>query len=114
MKNAVSSMRRIWLKKVFFLSLATLTSSKVVFGASKTAQAAVHYQDHPAQGKMCGMCRFFIPDGVTAPGKGMMGSAMSGMSGMSGMKGCKSGTCQLVAGKISPMGYCILYSPVPA
>ncbi len=55
---------------------------------------------------MCGMCRFFIPDGATAPGKGMMGS------GMAGMKGCKSETCQLVAGKINPMGYCVLYSPV--
>ncbi len=110
MKNSGSSIRRLWLKKVLFLSLATLTSSKVGFGASKTAQAAVHYQAHPAQGKMCGMCRFFIADGATAPGKGMMGS---GMSGMSGMKGCESGTCQLVAGKISPMGYCILYSPVP-
>ena len=107
MKDTVSPLRRMWLRKVFFLSLATLASSKVAFGASKTAQAAVHYQDHPAQGKMCGMCRFFIPDGATAPGKGMMGS------GMSGMKGCKSGTCQLVAGKISPMGYCILYSAVP-
>lgn len=108
MKDTVSPLRRIWLGKVFSLSLATLASSKLAFGASKTAQATVHYQDHPLQGKMCGMCRFFIPDGATAPGKGMMGS------GMAGMKGCKSGTCQLVAGKISPMGYCILYSPISA
>ncbi|MHB0991602.1 MAG: hypothetical protein ACYC3O_02945 [Burkholderiales bacterium] len=92
----------------FTLLLAAAASPDLAFGAVKTAQAAVHYQDHPAQGKMCGMCRFFIPDGTNAPGKGMMGS------GMSGMKGGKSGTCQLVAGKISTMGYCILYSPVPA
>ena len=108
MKDTVSPLRRIWLRKVFSLSLATLVSSKLAFGAGKTPKVNVHYQDHPAQGKMCGMCRFFIPDGATAAGKGMMGS------GMAGMKGCKSGTCQLVAGKISPMGYCILYSPVPA
>ncbi|HET9114148.1 MAG TPA: hypothetical protein VFN66_09820 [Burkholderiales bacterium] len=99
--------RRIWLRKIFAISVAIPVSSKAVFGASKIAQVAVHYQIRPAQGKMCGMCRFFIPDGATAPGKGMMGS-------MTGMNGCQSGTCKLVAGKISPMGYCVLYSPVSA
>ena len=107
--DSISPSRRIWLGKACSLLLAAAVSPDLAFGVGKTAQAAVHYQDHPAQGKMCGMCRFFIPDGAAGSGKGMMGSSMSGMSGM---KGCKSGTCQLVAGKISAMGYCILYSPV--
>ena len=108
MQDDTPSPRRAWLKKAFFFSVAAAALPKVAFGDSKAAQAAVHYQDHPVPGKMCGMCRFFIPHGATSPGKGMMGSSMSGM------KACAEGTCQVVAGKISPMGYCTLYSPVPA
>ncbi len=105
------SPRRAWLKKAFVLSIAVTALPKLALSdgkAVKASKTAVHYQDHPMPGKMCGMCRFFIPHGATSPGKGMMGS------GMSGMKDCQDGSCQVVAGKISPMGYCTLYNPLPA
>ena len=79
----------------------------------KVAKAVVHYQDHPNGHKMCGMCIHFIPTGGVA-GHGMMGG-MGGMMGKMPTKGpgmMKDGTCQLVERRISPMGYCILYSPV--
>lgn len=105
-QHETPSPRRAWLKKAFVISVAAATLPKLAFGDSKAAKAAVHYQDHPVPGKMCGMCRFFIAHGATSPGKGMMGS------GMSGMKACQDGSCQVVAGEISPMGYCTLYSPL--
>ncbi len=108
-KQDVPSPRRAWLRKVIFLSVAVTALPKLAFSDSKAAKAskaAVHYQDHPMQGKMCGMCRYYIPEGATFPGKGMMGSGMSAMM--------QNGSCQVVAGQISPMGYCIMYTSIPA
>lgn len=105
-QHETPSPRRAWLKKAFVISVAAAALPKLAFGAGKAAKVAVHYQDHPVPGKMCGMCRFFIAHGATSPGKGMMGSDTSGM------KGCQDGSCQVVAGAISPMGYCTLYSPL--
>lgn len=111
--------RRAWLKRV-------LVSAAVVFSgvlpdvapaesrSKKVTKASVHYQDHPDAGKMCGMCRYFIPPGGRA-GHGMMGGAMmgGGMMGQGMGPGMmKAGQCQLVQGRISPMGYCDLYTPV--
>ena len=71
---------------------------------SQATKAEVHYQDTPNAGQMCGMCKFFIPPGGKA-GTGMMGGAM-GPGMMAG------GTCQLVMGRINPMGWCQLYGPL--
>jgi hypothetical protein len=50
------------------------------------------------------MCRFYTPPGGR-PGSGMMGGHMG--PGM-----MAPGTCELVEGQISPMGWCILYRPL--
>jgi hypothetical protein len=49
------------------------------------------------------MCKFYIPRGGQA-GSGMMGGQMG-----PGMMGAAS--CELVEGRISPMGWCVLYQP---
>lgn len=101
--------RRVWLKTMLAAFGVTLLPA-IALGGDKVAKAVVHYQDHPHSGKMCGMCRFFIAHGTTAPGKGMMGSGMGHMMGSGGMM--QKASCQLVAGSISPMGYCQLYQPL--
>lgn len=71
---------------------------------AKATQTAVRYQDHPNNGQMCGMCKFYIPPGGHA-GAGMMGGTMGpGMMGVGG--------CELVEGRINPMGWCVLYAPL--
>jgi hypothetical protein len=73
---------------------------------AKAAKKAAQYQDHPKDGKMCGQCRFFIAKGGK-PGEGMMGGGM-------GPGKMADGTCQIVAGAISPMGWCQFYAPLKA
>lgn len=122
--------RRSWLKgaAVFTTAagVAPFLSSRSP-AASKVAKSTVHYQDHPNNMRMCGMCKYFISSGSghseMGPGMmkgGMMGGGMMGggmmqagmmQAGMmkGGMMG--TGTCELVAGRISHMGYCDLYAP---
>lgn len=57
--------------------------------AAKSSQAAMKYQNHPHGNQKCAGCRFFI--------KGKTATA--------------NGTCQIVAGSISPNGWCIAYAP---
>ena len=52
---------------------------------------------------MCHMCKFYIAAGGGRSGMGCMGGSMMGMMG--------AGACQVVEGRISPMGYCDLYVP---
>jgi len=62
---------------------------------AKASKAAVHYREYPKGMQMCHMCKFYIAGG------GRMGHGMMG-----------AGSYQLVEGRISPMGYCDLYSPL--
>ena len=80
---------------------------------TKLAQADAHYQDRPNNGQMCGMCKFYIPPGGRA-GSGMMGGQMGPgmMGGQSGPGMIAAGSCELVEGRISPMGWCVLYRPL--
>ncbi|HVB78761.1 MAG TPA: hypothetical protein VNE82_02290 [Candidatus Binataceae bacterium] len=111
MKKPASESRRTWLKQSALtaaaaaLPLLTRPSFADSNTTGKATKAAVHYQDRPVEGKMCGMCRYFIPPGGTA-GRGMMGEPMG-----PGMMN-EAGACQVVQGPISPMGYCVLYTPV--
>ncbi len=95
--------RRQWLKG-FALAVSTSTLSALLRrvahaapAASKVTPASVQYRipAGPNHGKHCMMCHYFIPDHT------------QGMGGM-----CRSGTCQVVAGPVSPMGYCILFKAV--
>ncbi|HVB49452.1 MAG TPA: hypothetical protein VNF69_13800 [Burkholderiales bacterium] len=102
--------RRTWLKQSTFVAAAAALywlldpSPAAPKTTGKATKASVHYQDRPIDGKMCGMCRYFIPPGGEA-GHGMMGGTMG--PGM-----MSEAACQLVQGPISPMGYCVLYTPV--
>lgn len=109
-QDKTQASRRIWLRGIAIVAasaaMPSLPEAAVAAPASeakKVTKESVHYQDRPNAGRMCGMCKFFIPQGGVA-GHGMMGGMME--PGM--MAG---GTCQLVEGSISPMGYCILYTP---
>ncbi|MEO7050912.1 MAG: hypothetical protein ABI128_04530 [Rhodanobacter sp.] len=126
MKNIPPSpSRRAWLKAAA-VALAVAPLPVIALDGGKVEKAVAHYQEHPDAGKMCSMCRFFVARCGTSPGKGMMGSG--GMKGSGSMMGSDSmmgsggmmhsggmmggGSCQLVAGSISPMGYCQLYQPL--
>jgi hypothetical protein len=74
---------------------------------TKVTQEAAQYQDHPNHMQMCGMCKFYIPTGGQARG-GMMGRQARGCMMGSQMA---AGTCKVVEGRISPMGWCVLYQP---
>jgi Zn finger protein HypA/HybF involved in hydrogenase expression len=54
---------------------------------AKAAKADFNYREQPKDGKTCASCRLFVP---TDSGKG---------------------ECVLVAGEISPTGWCMAYSP---
>ena len=60
----------------------SLVSAEQADAQSKTPKKVAKYQDHPNKGQQCSTCRFFRPP--------------------------KS--CQLVAGDISPNGWCSFYA----
>jgi hypothetical protein len=103
--------RRTWLRKLALVA-AAVGASPVLSTAStqsKASKPAVHYRDYPKQSEMCGMCKFF--SGMMA--SGMMGTGMMGSGMMSGGmmgRGMMTGECQVVDGRISPMGWCDLYA----
>ena len=72
---------------------------------AKASKAAVHYRDYPKGMQMCHMCKFYIAGGGRRAGLEMCmgGGSMMGMMG--------AGACQVVQGRISPMGWCDLYAP---
>ncbi len=97
--------RRDWIARLLMLPwVVGLASRSAAEAAGKATKAAARYQDSPNNRQMCGMCKFYIPPGGQA-GSGMMGGRM-GPSMMA------AGTCELVEGRISPMGWCILYQPL--
>lgn len=60
--------------------------------AAKLSKAEVQYRDRPNGGKDCDDCIQFVP-GPTAEA---------------------AGSCKVVAGSISPHGYCLAFTPKPA
>lgn len=84
--------RRSAMKRMF-LGGAGLAAGLTVLGAKPAhamllPKAAVHYQDKPSAGSDCSTCSHFVP-----------GSSNKGF-----------GKCNVVAGKISPEGWCVVYS----
>ncbi len=57
--------------------------------AAKSPQNAVQYQDKPKGAAKCAGCKFYLPNSKDAKAKG---------------------ACQVVAGSISPEGWCVVYS----
>ncbi|MCL4461206.1 MAG: hypothetical protein M1297_05770 [Nitrospirae bacterium] len=70
------------------------------------------YRNHPEDGKMCMNCTHFIPPKGMGSMMEHMGQGMENMGGMQGMSGSggrMKGACTVVAGPVSPMGYCRFY-----
>ena len=108
--------RRKWLIKSALFTAATgspLLLASASSAEGKASKSVVHYQDHPKQMQMCGMCKFFVSAG--GRGGGMMGGDTMGQGmmggGMMGPGMMAVGACQVVDGRISPMGWCVLYAP---
>lgn len=107
--------RRTWLKAMAHFTAAAAVPLMLASTAAeaKASKSAVHYQDFPNRMRMCSMCKFFIPGGGGR--SGMMGCPMMGGGMMGGrMMGGRmmgAGACEVVEGRISPMGYCDLYVP---
>jgi len=57
--------------------------------AGNASKDDFHYQDHPNDDKRCANCVQFIPAG----------------------DGRQPGTCKIVAGSISPNGWCMAFTP---
>ena len=97
--------RRTWLKGLMLFSAAAGVPVILASSAAdaKASKAAVHYRDYPKGMQMCHMCKFYIGGGGRRSG----GMCMGGSMGMMG-----SGACQVVEGRINPMGWCDLYAPV--
>jgi len=93
--------RRNWLKGVAVFSAAAGAPLMLasIHAEAKVIKAAVHYRDHPNGMQMCHMCKYYIASGGRSAGMSCMG-----------MMG--TGACQVVQGRISPMGWCDLYTPL--
>ena len=98
--------RRTLLKRMAVFAAAAVLAPTAA--QAKASKAAVHYQDHPnGKMRMCQTCKFFIS--ARGGRSGMMGCPMGGDMMGHGMMG--EGACEVVEGRISPMGYCDLYAP---
>jgi hypothetical protein len=96
--------RRTWLKGLALFSAAGMPALLASTSAkSQASKAAVRYRDYPKGMQMCHMCKFYIAGTRGRSGMGCMGGSMMSMMG--------TGACQVVEGRISPMGWCDLYSP---
>ena len=99
--------RRSLFKEMAVFSAATVILPILASTAeAKASKAAVHYRDYPKGMQMCHMCKYYNAGGGRRGGMG--GMCMDGGS-MMGMMG--AGACQVVEGRISPMGWCDLYAP---
>ena len=99
--------RRTWLKELAAFSAVGMPLILASTAAeAKASKAAVHYRDYPNRMRMCHMCKFYTAGGGR---RGRMGGMCMGGGSMMGMMG--AGACQVVEGRISPMGWCDLYAP---
>ncbi len=89
--NDIKLSRRRLLQSALVLGATAplLLSREALAGGTKMTKQVAQYQDQPKGDKDCSKCRFFQKP----------------------KNGEKMGTCQVVQGKISPHGYCMLYSP---
>ena len=79
--------RRNMLKRTALVAAGLAAIPVVARAGGTVAKAAMQYQDHPKNGQDCSSCLQFIP--------GKSAGAM--------------GECKVVAGPISPKGWCVAY-----
>jgi hypothetical protein len=84
------SRRRILLHAAALPVLAVLPlfTKEGAARAGNGAKSDFHYQDHPSEGNRCANCTAFIPPG----------------------DGGKPAQCRIVAGPISPEGWCMAFT----
>lgn len=89
--------RREWLKSTGKIAAAAAVAPLVFSSMAEAGTAgglqsksSVSYQNHPSGKDMCSNCAHFVP----------------------GASPSADGTCKVVAGKISPHGYCFAYTPI--
>lgn len=76
------------LKSIILPALAIAIGLSPDIAEAKSSKGQVKYQNHPNGAAKCASCRFFIP----------------------GKNATSMGSCQIVAGSISPNGWCTAYS----
>lgn len=81
--------RRAVLKGAALLAVATAAGTTEALAQGKASKASMQYRDSPNGKQECSNCMQFIP-GKTPKAKG---------------------SCKIVAGAISPSGWCIAYTP---
>jgi len=83
-------------RRVFLARSAAMAGTAALAGLigpgkpaiAKTAKGDVGYQDHQHDGKSCGQCKFFAPDGSNP----------------------NRGSCEVVTGVVSREGWCTMFS----
>ena len=95
--------RRSLFKEMAVFSAAAVILPIVASSAAeaKASKPSVHYRDYPKGMQMCH--KFYVGGRRGGMGGMCMGGSMMGMMG--------AGACQVVEGRISPMGWCDLYAP---
>jgi hypothetical protein len=81
--------RRIFICRA---SLVALLAATPTAWAAKLSKAEVQYRDRPNSGKDCDDCIQFVPGSTPKA----------------------AGSCKVVAGAISPHGYCLAFTPKPS
>lgn len=76
------------LKALVLPALAVAIGGTTAIADAKASKAALKYQTHPNGGAKCETCKLFIRGKNTA----------------------SMGTCKVVAGPISPQGWCVAYT----
>jgi hypothetical protein len=84
--------RKILFGAALLSSVPLLAQVQTAEAAGTTPQSAVKYQGAPNGANHCGKCKYFIP----------------------GANATAVGQCKVVAGQISPNGWCILFAAKPA
>ncbi len=72
--------------------LPLLATAGAARAAGTLPKANAKYQDHPKDGKRCSLCTYYLP----------------------GAKPKAAGQCKIVAGAISPEGWCAMFAYKPA
>jgi len=83
MQNRNGSSRRDMLRTGMMIATGVAAASVARAQDEKIAQELVQYQDQPKEGQKCNICAQWV----------------------------EPNACKIVAGKISPNGYCVAYAP---
>lgn len=78
-------------RRTILIGAATLAglAATAAKAAGTMPKANVKYQDHPNGAAQCGKCNYFLP----------------------GASATANGKCKIIAGDISPNGWCTMFAP---